>query len=56
MTRDQVLNYGHYMTVGHDCTFIALFMGCQEKSEGHRKYFFADIDVQLTSNHHHQSQ
>jgi hypothetical protein len=39
MTRNQILNYGHYMTVGHGCTSIALFMGCQEKSEDHRKYF-----------------
>jgi hypothetical protein len=39
MTRDQILNYGHYMTVGHGCTSIVLLMGCQEKSAGHRKYF-----------------
>jgi hypothetical protein len=33
MTHDQILNYGHYMTVGHGCTSIALLMGCQEKLE-----------------------
>ena len=38
MTRNQILNYGHYMTVGHGCTSIALFLGCQEKSEGLKKY------------------
>jgi len=39
MTRDQNLNYGHYMTAGHGCTSIVLLMGCQDKSAGHRKYF-----------------
>jgi hypothetical protein len=39
MTRDQILNYGHYMTIGHGCTFIALFMGCQEKLKVIWEYF-----------------
>jgi hypothetical protein len=39
MTNDQILNYGHYMTVGHGWTCIVLFMGCQEKSAGHWKIF-----------------
>ena len=40
ITRDQILNSGHYMTAGHDSTFSVLFMGCQEKSEDDQKNYF----------------
>jgi len=43
VTRDQILNFGQYMTAGHDITPILLFFRCQEKSEVARKYFVAAV-------------
>jgi hypothetical protein len=47
VTRDQILNYGQYMTAGHGITPISLFFRCQEKTGDSRKYFVKAVGIEL---------
>jgi hypothetical protein len=47
VTRDQILNFGQYMTAGHGDSPILLFFRCQEKSEGAQKYFVAGVSIEI---------
>ena len=39
MTIDHILNYGQYMTAGHERMIIGLFFGCQDNIRRLRIFF-----------------